>query len=140
MRLGDLIHQRKKQLGQTWPGLVENARAAGHPISRATLIEFGKDVIGTSVQDDTLHSIAAAIKVPVHDVYDAIGETKGYTTAGPLVVDDRTHMFALIAEKLPPAQVDRVLQSLAMQVRAYELIEGIDPAGHEVEQAGCTTD
>lgn len=138
MRLGQLIHSRKKQLSATWPDLVANAKSARRPISRATLIEFGNDVLGTSVHDDTVLAIAAAIKTPVPIVWEAITETKGYKTATIGTGDASAQMFALLADKLPPEQVDRVLQSLAMQVRAYEMIEGIDPAA--ADPAECATD
>lgn len=121
MRLGELIRMRKDQLQQTWPELVAKAKQAGYPIARGTLLDIVTNEIDATPKIVTLRAIAAAIEMPVADVYHAAGESLGLEVVGPTEVDHGTHMvFAIMAGRSDEEKA-AILKALAVQVELLEL-------------------
>lgn len=128
MKLGELIRTRKDQLGQTWPELVAKARQRGYKIARGTLLDIVTNEIDATPKVVTLRAIAAAIEVPVSDVFHAAGESLGLEVVGPTVLDHGAHMFAAIMAGRTEEEKAKILKALALQVELLELGRQSAPA------------
>lgn len=120
MKLGSLIRQRYEELNTTWPAMVERAQAAGHEITRNYLMVLAKDGHREPPRLETLYAVAAAIDVPVEQVFLAAGVSLGLHLQPPVEQDRGAQAFLALTAGRSQSEVSALLAALEAQVRLLD--------------------
>lgn len=119
MDLGELIRAHRGDM--SYERLSKRAAEAGHEISGTMLHSFATKEVQNIPRVETIHAIAAALRVSAKDVLDASAESVGLLAAPESelqTVTNRTQVNALLAviRHRPPDEVEhlsRVVRTVA---------------------------
>lgn len=126
MRLQDLIHQRKEEIGRargrplTYNEMVERAAAANYPISRSMLHHLADQEWPNMPTTDKIRGIAAAIEVSPDEIVLAAAESLGLQTEVIEIDPNVRAMLAMLGRRTPEQQqvLRDVIRSVTMAMDA----------------------
>lgn len=121
VKLGELISNRRRELGLSLAGACDRAHAAGFELTRTTLNNFENHELTESPRRRTMEAIAIAVDVPYSEVVMAVANSMaGGDGLVPVTEAQHVRSWLTLTEGLSDEQVESMLQVVRSVASAIE--------------------